>query len=183
MTSRTALKCLLCLVGLSFATPAFAEDKRPPPQHQTDKKPPPRDDKQAKPEARLRDDKDRRDDRRPDEKAEKDRPASTPGAKPEDKPEGKRPQPPEWESYKAKRAERREKRRKELKQELGKDVERPEVKQELNLHAARMAKLNRLEILAKNEDKSDLVKRAQTLKTKENSRHASRLKALKGGAK
>ncbi|MCA9630162.1 MAG: hypothetical protein KC766_20965 [Myxococcales bacterium] len=179
MTSRTALECLLCLVGLSFATPASAEDKRPPPQHQTDKKPPPRDDKQAKPEARPRDDKDRRDDRRPDEKAEKDRPASAPRAKPE----GKRSQPPEWESYKAKRDERRAKRRKELKQELGKDVERPEVKQELNLHAARMAKLNRLEILAKNENKSELVKRTQTLKTKENSRHASRLKALKGGAK
>lgn len=176
MTSRTTLKCLLYLVSLSFATPAFAEDKRPPRQHEADKKPPPRD-KQGRPEPRPRDDPDRSDDRRPPDQAEEDRPASAPVPNPS----GKRPEPPEWESYKAKREERRDKRRKELKQELGKDVERPEVKQELNLHAARMAKLNRLEILAKDENKSDLVKRVQSLKSKENSRHASRLKTLKAG--
>ncbi|MGE3673097.1 MAG: hypothetical protein AB7K71_25715, partial [Polyangiaceae bacterium] len=64
MTSRTTLKCLLCLVSLSFATPAFAEDKRPPRQYEADKKPPPRD-KQGRPEPRPRDDPDRSDARRP----------------------------------------------------------------------------------------------------------------------
>lgn len=84
-----------------------------------------------------------------------------------------------WKDYKEKRKERRKARREELKEKLGDDIKRPVVKTELTLHARRMAKLNRIRVLAKADGKDALVTRVDGLITKEKARHDKRVAALK----
>ena len=84
-----------------------------------------------------------------------------------------------WKEWKDKRKERRKARRDELKEKLGDDLKRPAVKAELKIHARRMARLNRIRVVAKAEGKDEVVKRVDTLIAKEKARHDKHIETLK----
>ena len=84
-----------------------------------------------------------------------------------------------WKAWKDKRKERRQARREEIKEKLGDDIKRPVVKAELKVHARRMARLNRIRVLAKADGKDELVKRVDTLIAKEKARHDKHIETLK----
>lgn len=77
------------------------------------------------------------------------------------------------------RRERAKAKKAELKAKWGDLLGRPAVKQELRLHAMRMAKLHRMAKLAKEKGKDDLAKRVDALVAKENARHDKRMEQLK----
>jgi hypothetical protein len=78
------------------------------------------------------------------------------------------------------RKDRREELRKAVKDKWGGDlVKKPKVRAELALHAQRMAKINHMEFLAKDNDKDQLLERIQKLRDKEKARHEKRMEALK----
>jgi hypothetical protein len=77
------------------------------------------------------------------------------------------------------RKDRREEVRKAAKDKWGDLVKKPKVRAELLLHAQRMAKINHMEFLAKDNDKDQLTERIQKLREKENARHDKRMEALK----
>ncbi len=73
----------------------------------------------------------------------------------------------------------------ELRQKWGGFFKAPAFREEMRLHHHRMAKLRQVERIAKAEKKDGLVKRVDTLVTKEKARHQKVLDAMKsdGGAK
>jgi hypothetical protein len=80
------------------------------------------------------------------------------------------------------REERRKEKRAELKTKFGDILGKPAVKAELRLHAMRLAKLHRMERLAKAKGKDELDKRVDALIAKENARHDKRMADLKANA-
>lgn len=80
------------------------------------------------------------------------------------------------------RKERRTEILKAAKDKWGDLVKKPKVREELKLHARRMARLNHMEYLAKENDKEELAKRVEALRAKENARHEKRMEALKAKA-
>ncbi len=109
-----------------------------------------REEKKEKREERREDRQDKREDRR------------------EDRQEGR-------EERREKRQERRKDRRKELKDKWGDLVKRPEVRNELGKHARRMARLNRLLVVADEANKPDAKKKIEELIAKEKARHEKRM--------
>lgn len=81
-------------------------------------------------------------------------------------------------SPKAERRQRKLKRIKHLKRKYGKQLGQPPVRQELRLHAKRMARLNRMKTLAQANEKTELVERIDKMIEKENERHESKMQAL-----
>ncbi len=77
------------------------------------------------------------------------------------------------------RKERREEMLKSAKDKWGDLVKKPKVREELKVHARRMARLNHMEALAKENNKTEALERIQKLRDKENARHEKRMEALK----
>lgn len=77
------------------------------------------------------------------------------------------------------RKDRRETMRKAVTDKWGDLVKKPKARSELTLHAQRMAKLNYMEYLAKQNDKDQLVERIKKMRERENDRHEHRMEALK----
>lgn len=86
------------------------------------------------------------------------------------------------------REERKAKRKEhmaELRAKWGQMLKQPGVKAEMRLHMSRMARLRRIESLAKAKNKDAIVKRTEAAMEKEKARHQKRmdeLKAQPGGA-
>jgi hypothetical protein len=72
----------------------------------------------------------------------------------------------------------------ELRKKWGEMLKNPAVKEEMRLHASRVAKLHRIDELAKADKKDAIAKRAEDALAKEKTRHEKRMEALKadGGA-
>lgn len=87
-----------------------------------------------------------------------------------------------WRNFTASRSERRERHRSELVKELGPRLQDPRVKAEVQLHARRLAELNRLEFLANNArsggQQAGLLKRLALLREREELRHRAKLAEL-----
>lgn len=77
------------------------------------------------------------------------------------------------------RKERRESLVKAAKDKWGDLVKKPRVREELRTHARRIARLNQMESVAKENGKDELVERIQKLRDKENARHDKRMEAFK----
>lgn len=77
------------------------------------------------------------------------------------------------------RKDRREELRKDIKDKWGDLVKKPKVHSELELHARRMARLNYMEYVAKDNDKDKIVERIQKMREREKDRHEKRMEALK----
>jgi hypothetical protein len=88
------------------------------------------------------------------------------------------------EERREKRKDRRKDRREKLKERWGDLLEKGPVKAELARHGRRVARLNRMLVLAEEAKKDDAVKRIKELLEKENARHDGRMAKLKekGGA-
>jgi hypothetical protein len=80
----------------------------------------------------------------------------------------------------AERARKKFTRVKALRKRYGKALDQAPVQQELSTHAERTVRLRRMKRLAEESGKSELVARIETLRERENQRHAERLKALMG---
>ena len=89
-----------------------------------------------------------------------------------------------WGKLRETRKDRRQARREELKKTWGDLPKHPAVKNELKLHAWRMARLKRIRAIADSEGKKDTVARVDKLMEKEKQRHQKRMDHLKskGGA-
>jgi hypothetical protein len=86
-----------------------------------------------------------------------------------------------WRALTATRPERRERHRAQLLRELGQRLSDPQVKDELKLHATRVAELSRIRFLAENArsgaDRENLLARVARLLAREGERHRKRLAA------
>jgi len=69
----------------------------------------------------------------------------------------------------------------EMQKKYGSALGTPAVKDEMKTHAKRMARLHRIETLAKNEKKDAIVKRTDAAIEKEKARHDKRMDQLKSG--
>lgn len=89
-----------------------------------------------------------------------------------------------WAKLKETRKERRRERREEVKRLWGELHKQPAARNELRVHAWRMARLNRMRTIAKADGKDKLVARIDTLMEKERTRHKRKMEQLKekGGA-
>lgn len=81
--------------------------------------------------------------------------------------------------WRDKRPERRKKRREFIKKNWGKLIGHPAARQELRLHARRMARLNRAKFVAEQVEDAEAVKKADELIAKEKARHQARMAELK----
>lgn len=89
------------------------------------------------------------------------------------------------EKLREERKERRKKHLDEMKAKYGPGLKVPAVRAEMRVHAARMARLHRVEHLAKVAKKDAVVKRTEAAIEKEKARHQKRMDELKsapGGA-
>ena len=86
-----------------------------------------------------------------------------------------------WKKLAETRKERRKQRVEAIQKKWGDLATRPPVKAELTLHARRMARLNRMRVLAQAEGKDALVARIDKLIVKETARHDRRMQTLKTG--
>lgn len=77
------------------------------------------------------------------------------------------------------RAERRKHRVEELRKMWGDSLSVPAVREEIKVHARRMARLRRMKELAVEEKKTKLVERIDALITKEEDRHKKHMETLK----
>jgi hypothetical protein len=119
----------------------------------------------AQPSERRDDRKEHREDRREDRKERRE----------ELKDEWKKKRA-EW---KQKREARRKERREDLKERWGDLLLRPAVREELRVHARRMARLQRIEFLAEATGKPELKTKADKLIAEEDIRFNARMAALK----
>ncbi len=83
------------------------------------------------------------------------------------------------------RKKRRDDHLAEVRSKWGDVAKAPAAKEEMRVHARRMARLNRVEKLAKDAKKDAIVKRANAAQEKEKARHEKKMGELKaaGGAK
>jgi hypothetical protein len=82
---------------------------------------------------------------------------------------------------KATRAERAEKKRAEIKKAVGKGVNKTALRNELSRHAWRVARLERIIVLAETAERNRLLNRANGLLAKEAQVHARRMKRIENG--
>jgi hypothetical protein len=91
-----------------------------------------------------------------------------------------------WRAFGESRLERRERHRAALVRELGPRLSDPRVKEELKLHATRVAELARIQFLAENArkgaDREKLLARVAKLQARESARHQQRLARLAAAA-
>ncbi len=85
-------------------------------------------------------------------------------------------------AWREKREERRKEARDEAKKKWGDLVEKPAAREELRVHARRMARLDRIRFLAEASGKTDIVTRTDKAIERENTRHDARMAALKAEA-
>jgi hypothetical protein len=87
-----------------------------------------------------------------------------------------------WRAFSESRVERRERHRAALVRELGQRLSDPRVKDELKLHATRMAELARIQFLAENArqgaNREQLLARVAKLSAREAARHQRRMAGL-----
>lgn len=86
------------------------------------------------------------------------------------------------EEFKALQADRRADQRALLHRRWGQAVQKPDVKDELERHARRLARLQRLEVVVATERTGDqrkrLIERIERMRTQENTRHEEAMKKL-----
>ena len=89
-----------------------------------------------------------------------------------------------WRALSESRLERRERHRAALVRELGQRLSDPQIKDELRLHATRVAELARIQFLTENgrtgAEREKLLERITKLSARETARHRSRMAALLG---
>jgi hypothetical protein len=92
-----------------------------------------------------------------------------------------------WRAFAESRLERRERHRAALVRDLGQRLSDPSVKDELKLHATRMAELGRIQFLAENArqgaDREKLLARVTKLTARESARHQRQMARLTAAAR